>query len=154
MTVPAPTTASAGRSWWMYTPVIGIGAAAIACAILMIVGFRVRPEAVEAHPYQASYAFDAEKAATQRFAALGGHLTARVDGAAVEMSSALGSGALHDATLTFYRPDRSDADFAVRWDDASQPLRVTLPLRGRWQVRLDATAAGGAVRAEIGCEQP
>ena len=48
---------------WAWTPVVVIGTAAVANAAIVVAANRVRPQAVEAHPYASSVRVDADKAA-------------------------------------------------------------------------------------------
>lgn len=131
--------------WWM-PPVLVIGAAAIANAVLITTAIRVKPTKVEAHPYAASAHEDERRAEMAEFSRRGWRLEAEVDGLGATLRLTAGIGPVPaSAVLALYRPNDERLDRTLPWPDPANPLRVGLPEAGVWELRVAVTDAAGSI---------
>ncbi len=122
--------------WWM-APVIGVGACAIANAVLISTAIHVRPEKVTDKPY-ADSAYEDERAVERAgFTNRGWTLDSSVDATGCTLTLHVAGGAVPLAgVVRLYRPDDRSSDRDVPWLDPAQPLRVALGRPGSWDLRI------------------
>lgn len=136
------------RISWGWAPFIAIGMAAVANTGLILAVGRVRPQAVTDRPYLDSFGQDELDAARGRFAAQGLRLAAETSADGVVVIVQGPASALRDVAIECYRPADRQLDHRVTWSEPGAPLRIQLPARGRWQLRLVGTLDGKTVQAE------
>lgn len=135
------------RISWGWAPFIAVGMAAMANAGLIIAVTRVRPQAVTDRPYLESFDQDELAAARARFQAYGLRLLTSTGGDRLSVSLDPAT-ALESVVVTCYRPADRSLDREIPWTTPSQPLAISLPADGRWQLRLRGALHGHPVQAE------
>ena len=132
---------------WPWVPLVAILLTAIPNAVMIVVTHRIRPSAVEEHPYLASMHSDQDKARHAAFTDGGWALGSRTAGLQLTCTLTVPAGTARpeDASVALYRPDDPDLDRVVPWPDAGAPLVIHLARPGRWRLLLELRSGATAL---------
>lgn len=147
------TTVAARRSSWIpWIFVVGMAVVVVVNGVLITLALRSFPGLVVQRPYDRGLAYNDELRRSQLQAALGWQVSPRYldDNLTVRIVDAAGAtvtGLTVHATLSRPLEEGVSVDVDLMPSGGTYRAALTLPKRGQWEARIDATGPAGEYRA-------